>query len=85
MPAKITYERLPFSANSAALREMSSARRASPEAAETFLAINSTASGSNDTKFSSLVTEIQSISGQHYCYRLKTYLEEMMVCSCFTL
>lgn len=43
-----------ISASSAARREMSNARRASPEAADTLRAINSTASGSKDTKFSNL-------------------------------
>ena len=43
-----------ISASSAARLEMSKARRASPEAADTLRAINSTASGSKDTKFSNL-------------------------------
>ena len=50
-----TYRCPSFSASSAALRDISSALRASPEAADTFLAINSTASGSNDTESATLI------------------------------
>lgn len=53
-----TYALSAFSANSAALRDISNARRASPEAADTFLAINSTASDSKDTKPSSLFRNV---------------------------
>lgn len=79
-----TYWWLSVSASSAALREISSARRASPEAADTFLAINSTASGSKDTKFSSLWMKANNKSITK-AFLSWIYLEEIIVWSCFTL